>query len=68
MQALQARSAPPAVPDVRVSTVTPSSIALLERLGLWPQLSSQAAHFSSMQVHPRRCCCFLSQNLAMQRA
>lgn len=50
MQDLKTRPKASQVPDVRVSTVTPSSIAMLGRLGLWTQLRPHAAEFSSMQV------------------
>ncbi|KAG2452841.1 hypothetical protein HYH02_002187 [Chlamydomonas schloesseri] len=37
-------------PDLRVSTITPGSISVLERAGAWEQVLAHSASFSSMQV------------------
>ena len=40
----------PEVPDIRVSTVTPSSAALLRAVGAWRPLAAASAPFSNMQA------------------
>jgi hypothetical protein len=43
----------PEVPDIRVSTVTPSSAALLRAVGAWRPLAVASAPFSNMQAGGR---------------
>jgi hypothetical protein len=44
---------PPAA-DLRVSTLTPSSVALLRSVGAWASLAPAAAPFCNMQARRRR--------------
>lgn len=40
----------PAMPDLRVSTITPASIATLQQAGAWQHIQPHAASFETMQV------------------
>jgi hypothetical protein len=44
----------PVVPELRVSTITPASIACLQRAGAWSDVSAHSAAFSTMQVRSER--------------
>ncbi|KXZ50259.1 hypothetical protein GPECTOR_17g897 [Gonium pectorale] len=41
---------PPPVPELRVSTVTPGSIAVLQTAGAWEQVAAHSSEFRTMQV------------------
>jgi hypothetical protein len=45
----------PTYPDLRVSTLTPASIQLLQRVGAWDELLDIAPTFARMQVCASRC-------------
>ncbi len=53
-QELNAQQQPlDSLPDARVSTVTPASRRLLDRIGAWPHCWPGAAAFSDMQARTR---------------
>lgn len=49
-QAQPTRFRPGPVPEARVSTVTPGSIAVLQRAGAWEEAEAHSAAFDTMQV------------------
>ena len=50
-------------PELRVSTLTPSSLRFLQSSGAWPHMAPHAAAFDRMQVPRPRAHCLLPFSL-----